>query len=174
MHSRTIARPRSSLSAPAAPLKQPASDQANVAASAAVLTAIRAPARELADRDHWEARFGHDFSRVRVHSDAQASLSAAAIDADAYAVGRHVVFAQGRYEPHTERGRRLLAHELAHVVQHGPDLEPAGHLDIAPAGHPKSRLSREQTLCSASRTARNLLPGRQRRCRIRAAGRSAI
>jgi Domain of unknown function (DUF4157) len=56
---------------------------------------------------------------VRVRAATQAARSADAVDADAYAVGRHVVFAQGRYEPHTERGKRLLAHELAHVLQQG-------------------------------------------------------
>jgi Domain of unknown function (DUF4157) len=58
-----------------------------------------------------------DFSRVRVHSDAAAAQSAKAIHADAYAAGSHLVFAEGKYSPHTERGQRLLAHELVHVLQ---------------------------------------------------------
>jgi hypothetical protein len=66
-----------------------------------------------------EQRFGYDFSRVRVHSDAAAGESAAAIHAHAYAFGRHVVMGSGRYQPHNETGLRLLAHELAHVVQQG-------------------------------------------------------
>lgn len=62
---------------------------------------------------------GHDFSRVRVHSDGRAAESAAAVGARAYAVGRHVVFGAGEYAPSTAGGRQLLAHELTHVVQQG-------------------------------------------------------
>ncbi len=66
-----------------------------------------------------EPRFGHDFTKVRVHADAKAAASARAIDAQAYTVGFDLVFAEGRYRyaPTTGRGRLLLAHELAHVVQ---------------------------------------------------------
>jgi hypothetical protein len=59
----------------------------------------------------------HDFSHVRVHTDAKAGESARAINALAYTVGREVVFAPGQYAPHSPTGRRLLAHELAHVLQ---------------------------------------------------------
>lgn len=72
-----------------------------------------------AARSFFEARLGHDFSRVRVHADGVASASARAVDAHAYTVGHHVVFGQGRYAPDTLAGRRLLAHELTHVVQQG-------------------------------------------------------
>lgn len=68
-------------------------------------------------RSFMEPRFGHDFSRVRVHTDALAGESAHAVDALAYTVGRDVVFAPGQYAPLTTRGQRLLAHELAHTVQ---------------------------------------------------------
>ena len=64
-----------------------------------------------------EAHFGHDFSRVRVHSDTQAAESARALNALAYTTGRDMVFGAGKYAPETSEGRRLLAHELAHVVQ---------------------------------------------------------
>ncbi|MCX6629082.1 MAG: DUF4157 domain-containing protein [Candidatus Solibacter sp.] len=64
-----------------------------------------------------EAQFGHDFSRVRVHTDGPAAESARAVDALAYTAGCDVVFESGRYEPGTADGRRLLAHELTHVVQ---------------------------------------------------------
>jgi hypothetical protein len=63
--------------------------------------------------------FGHDFSNVRVHADPMADRAAAAVDAHAYTVGTHIVFAEGHYAPHTVEGRRLLAHELAHTVQQG-------------------------------------------------------
>lgn len=63
------------------------------------------------------AHLGQDFSRVRVHSDPVANLSAAAVGARAYAVGEHVVFGATEYAPKNDAGQRLLAHELAHVVQ---------------------------------------------------------
>jgi Domain of unknown function (DUF4157) len=70
---------------------------------------------------------GHDFSRVRVHTDAHAAASASAVGARAYTVGDHIVFGAGRFSPATPTGRRLLAHELTHVLQQ--DLTPAGHGD---------------------------------------------
>jgi hypothetical protein len=66
-----------------------------------------------------EPRFGHDFSQVRVHTDSRAADSARAIQARAYTVGRDVVFADGQFSSATSDGRRLLAHELAHVIQQG-------------------------------------------------------
>jgi hypothetical protein len=68
-------------------------------------------------RAFMESRFGHDFSRVRVHTDAKAAESARAVEASAYTVGEQISFDAGRYSPHSAEGRRLLAHELAHVVQ---------------------------------------------------------
>jgi hypothetical protein len=60
---------------------------------------------------------GHDVSGVRVHHDAHAAASAAHYAADAYTLGSHIAFGANRYQPDTEQGRRLLAHELTHVVQ---------------------------------------------------------
>lgn len=68
-------------------------------------------------RHDMETRFGHDFSHVRVHADANAAESTRAVNALAYTVGHHVAFGTGRYAPQSEAGSRLLAHELAHVVQ---------------------------------------------------------
>jgi hypothetical protein len=68
-------------------------------------------------RDDLEPRFGHDFSRVRVHPDGLAARSAVLLGARAFTAGENVVLAGGQYAPHTPDGRRLLAHELAHVVQ---------------------------------------------------------
>ncbi len=68
-------------------------------------------------RSFMEPRFGHDFSRVRVHADGRAAESARAVNALAYAFGRHIVFDAGMYSPHNSKGRQLLAHELAHVAQ---------------------------------------------------------
>lgn len=68
-------------------------------------------------RAYMEPRFGRDLGGVRVHHDARAAHSADAVDARAYAVGNDLVFARGEYAPGTARGRSILAHELAHVVQ---------------------------------------------------------
>ena len=70
-------------------------------------------------RTFMESRFGHDFGRVRVHTDARAAESAREVDALAYTVGRDVVFAAGQFAPGTASGKRLLAHELTHVAQQG-------------------------------------------------------
>jgi hypothetical protein len=64
-----------------------------------------------------EPRFGHDFGNVRVHTGIAAAESARAIDAIAYTVGNDVVFAPHMYAPHSGEGRKLLAHELTHVLQ---------------------------------------------------------
>jgi hypothetical protein len=81
-----------------------------------------------------ESRFGHNFSRVRVHHDARAAESARAVDARAYTVGNAVVFGAGEYAPGTRAGSRVLAHELTHVLQQrgrapgseAPLVRPAG------------------------------------------------
>lgn len=80
---------------------------------------LRSPGQPLdaATRAFFEPRFGHDFSRVRVHTDAKAAESARAVNALAYTVGRDVVFGTGQYMPKTVAGHSLLAHELTHVVQ---------------------------------------------------------
>jgi hypothetical protein len=68
-------------------------------------------------RSFFEAHFGHDFSGVRVHTGDGAVASARSIDAHAYTLGSHIVFDAGLYSPQSFAGRRLLAHELTHVVQ---------------------------------------------------------
>ncbi len=68
-------------------------------------------------RAHFETRFGHDFSGVRLHTGSQAAEAAQKINAKAFTVGREVAFAAGQYAPGTEAGKRLLAHELTHVIQ---------------------------------------------------------
>jgi len=68
-------------------------------------------------RSFMESSFGHDFSHVRVHADERAGESAKALRANAYTIGNHIAFAPGRFRPDTHGGRRLIAHELAHVAQ---------------------------------------------------------
>ena len=73
---------------------------------------IDQPARQL-----MESGFGEGFGSVRIHTGAAASESAKSVNAHAYTVGEDVVFQEGLYRPETGVGRRMLAHELAHVVQ---------------------------------------------------------
>jgi hypothetical protein len=96
---------------------------------------LRSPGQPLdpAARQTMEPRFGHDFSQVRVHTDRRAAQSARAVDALAYTVGREIVFAGGRYQPHQGEGLKLLSHELAHVVQQ-EGLDTSGPLRIGPPG----------------------------------------
>jgi hypothetical protein len=92
---------------------------ADAPAPSSVDQALRSPGHALdpGTRGFFETRFGHDFSGVRVHRDAAAERSAEDINALAYTVGHDIVFGAGRFAPATPEGRRLLAHELAHVVQ---------------------------------------------------------
>ena len=69
-----------------------------------------------------ESAFAHDFSRVRIHADPSAARSASLISSRAYTVGTDIVFGPQEYAPETERGNRLLAHELTHVVQQSTRL----------------------------------------------------
>jgi len=80
---------------------------------------LSSPGRPLdaATRTFMEPRLGSDFSRVRVHTDTKAAESTRAVNALAYTVGPDIAFATGAFGPDTGPGRRLLAHELAHVVQ---------------------------------------------------------
>jgi hypothetical protein len=65
----------------------------------------------------FENKFGHDFSKVRVHTDAEAAESARAVNALAYTIGNNVTFNHGQYKPRNTAGRNLLAHELVHTMQ---------------------------------------------------------
>ncbi len=76
-------------------------------------------ALDSATRGSMEARFGYDFSRVRIHTDARAAESARAVQASAYTLGNHLVFAAGAFQPGTSAGQRLIAHELVHTIQQG-------------------------------------------------------
>jgi hypothetical protein len=88
-------------------------------APVAVHNVLRGSGRPLDQntRGFMESRFGHDFGRVRIFNDEAAATSARAVAANAYTVGDKIVFNSGRYAPESQSGRRLLAHELAHVVQ---------------------------------------------------------
>jgi len=70
-------------------------------------------------RDFYEPRFGYDFSAVKIHTDGVAAKSAQSINALAYTSGNNIVFNQGQYSPGSATGKRLLGHELTHVIQQG-------------------------------------------------------
>lgn len=71
----------------------------------------------ISERHFFEPRFGADFSNVRVHNDTRAANAARSINARAFTLGQNVVFGAGEYAPYTFTGRKLFAHELAHVMQ---------------------------------------------------------
>jgi hypothetical protein len=80
---------------------------------------LRSPGQALdaETRAFMEPRLGVDLGGVRIHTDRQAAASAGAVNALAYTSGRHIVFGESQYQPSATGGRRLLAHELAHVAQ---------------------------------------------------------
>lgn len=114
-------------------LQRRATSQAETSSAPPIVgEVLRSPGRPLdhTTRAFMEARFGHDFGRVRVHEDAKAAESARAVSAQAYTVGQDVIFGKGRYAPNTHEGKRLLAHELTHVVQQRGDGAAQTHLTI--------------------------------------------
>jgi Domain of unknown function (DUF4157) len=97
-------------------------------------------------RAFFEPRLGSDFSQVRVHTDEMAAKSAQGINALAYTSGQRIAFAAGAYQPQTTNGKRLLAHELTHVLQQsGGDQERFGrglpHRSLSPASSVVQRQS---------------------------------
>jgi hypothetical protein len=95
----------------------------------------------LSARNFFETRFGYDFSRVRIHTTALAADTARSINARAFTSGRTIVFGSHEYRPEADSGRRLIAHELCHVVQQGAAPErPSG-----PGGVQRSTLVPNRT-----------------------------
>lgn len=96
---------------------------------------LRSPGQPLGSdvREFIEPRFGHDLSRVRVHTDAKAAQSARAVNSRAYTVGNNIVFGAGQFAPSTQEGKRLLAHELTHVVQQSSSGTLQSQLVVQPA-----------------------------------------
>ena len=83
---------------------------------------------EPSTRTFMESRFGKNFSEVRVHADNSAASLASGIHARAFTHGRDIVFGQGEYSPQSTTGRKLIAHELTHVVQQGKSNSLAGNI----------------------------------------------
>jgi hypothetical protein len=84
-----------------------------------------------------EPRFAHDFSHVRVHADSASAAKAEAVRARAFTIGQNIVFAAGQYQPASAEGRRLLAHELTHVVQQRQAGQSAQIMRKPPETEPK-------------------------------------
>lgn len=101
-------------------------------------------------RAFFEPRFGHDFSRVRVHIDPRAAESAQAVYAKAFTAGHHIVFSRDHYAPEAYSGRRLLAHELTHVIQQ--DMGMTRLIQCAP--FPGETIAGESRRKNAIRSAR--------------------
>lgn len=83
-------------------------------------------------RGFFEPRFGHDFSHVRIHADAQAASMARGLGAKAFTLGRDIVFSEGEYVPGSYSGRRLLAHELTHTIQQNKTPQDTGNVNRSP------------------------------------------
>lgn len=117
-------------------LHRNARENAGAGVPAIVHDVLRAPGEPLdpGSRAFFETRFGHNFSGVRLHTDASAAESARVVGAHAYTVGASVVFGAGQYQPQTPEGQMLLAHELTHVVQQaGAQAEPSAQLQLGEA-----------------------------------------
>ncbi|MGW4232161.1 eCIS core domain-containing protein [Streptomyces sp. NPDC004980] len=99
---------------------------------------------DLSVRRELEEQLGHDFSRVRLHTDRDAGALTEMLGADAVAVGQDIFFRDGAYRPGTLDGQRLLAHELLHTVQnpHGLGALRAGR-DLGAVSLPQQAMERE-------------------------------
>ena len=102
---------------------------------------LQSPGRSLSPsvREFFEPRFGHDFGHVRVHAGARAAESARSVNALAYTMGANIVFRSEAFDPHSQAGKKLLAHELTHVLQQPPGLHPSHELRISRPDDPAER-----------------------------------
>lgn len=120
-------------------------------------------------RGEMEGRLGHDFSDVRVHDDSAAHDSAKAVNAHAYTVGSNVVFQRDKYDPGSDAGKTMLAHELTHVVQQrsGP-VEGTSAPGGIKVSDPSDRFEREasanaeRVMAGPAPTTAAVVPGVQR------------
>jgi len=95
-------------------------------------------------RAFMEPRFGYDFSGVRIYDDAKANESSDKINALAYTHGDNIVFNKNQYSPETSRGKRLLAHELTHVVQQGNTSKKSNRLGQKTSTARKNQIQRQE------------------------------
>ncbi len=108
-----------------------------------------------ATRQKMENAFGYDFSRVRIHQDAEAGKMSRQFSALAFTHGSHIYFGNGKYDPHGSSGSRLLAHELTHVVQQGQADRQSrnGAAGQVPVGHAMSGSATQASPPMIQRTA---------------------
>ena len=126
-----FADPAQSVNPPASG-RQVGSNTQQIGTPASVHEVLHSPGQDLPSdvRGFFEPRLGYDFRQVRVHTGDSAARAAHAIRARAFTVGEDIVFADRQFAPGTRDGRRLLGHELAHVVQqHRPETSPLGAAD---------------------------------------------
>ena len=98
-------------------------------------------------RDQMGSHFGQDFNNVRVHDDNEAHRAAKSLNAEAFTTGRDIYFSQGAYNPSSQGGQKLLAHELAHVVQQNQGAAGAGPHSFS-VSHPSDPLERQADAAS--------------------------
>jgi hypothetical protein len=108
-------------------------------------------------RSQMEAAFGSDFSRVRVHADAEADRLSRQLGANAFTTGKDIFFRGAAYQPDSENGARLIAHELTHVVQQRGNAICSGGITDEPIANRKSEDVFEQ---EAGRVAEQVVGGR--------------
>lgn len=96
-------------------------------------------------RHFFESRFGHDFSKVRLHTDSVAAKSAQSINALAYTSGNNIVFNSGQYSPESNSGKKLIAHELKHVVQQQNSKQGGTTINRQPVNTPYNKALVEQS-----------------------------
>lgn len=126
---------------------------------------LRSPAVSLdpQTRAFMERHFGHDFSRVRIHADAGASQAADAVQAQAFTVGSDIVFGSGKFATSTPDGRKLLAHELTHVVQQTGAPAAAAHEAAAGEAATEAKELRTSRLSEPGRLQRQPKAGKHAR-----------
>lgn len=126
--------------------RAPANGQRTEEVPDTVYDVLQSPGHSLdpAIRSFMEPRFDHDFSRVRVHTDARAGESARAVNALAYTVGSDIVFGDGQYSAATKEGQQLIAHELTHTIQQQGSAGTPAQLEIDSPGSSHEREA-EQT-----------------------------
>lgn len=111
-------------------------------------------AMDPATRSNMESHFGLGLGHVRLHTGAPAARAAASIEADAYTIGRDVYFGEGKYDPQSLEGQKLIAHELTHVVQQDAGRAPAESLPLASdsvvIGSPHDPLEKEAEASAAA------------------------
>jgi hypothetical protein len=94
-------------------------------------------------RDFYEPRFGYDFNSVKIHTDSIAAKSAQSVNALAYTSGNNIVFNNGQYSPTTDSGKKLLGHELTHVIQQNNVMPGSVQRMTIGAGAPPARFVRD-------------------------------